>query len=114
MSSYTLIRRCGVSAVLAGALFVAADLLDLLTSPATDSGGFGADAFEEAAPDTALVVQSGMTLLAGLLLLFELIGLYLRRAEDLGLLGLFGFSRRSPARLWRSAASGRTPSWRPP
>jgi hypothetical protein len=85
------IRRCGLSAVLAGALFVASDLLDLATAPATDSGGFGADAFEEGQPGALLVVQSTLTLLAGLLLLFGLIGLYARRSEELGLLGLVGF-----------------------
>ncbi len=38
-----------------------------------------------------LVVQSGLTLLAGLLLLFGLIGLYALRSEELGLVGLLGF-----------------------
>ena len=36
--------------MLAGGLLVASDLLDLVTDPATDSGGFGADAFEEETP----------------------------------------------------------------
>ena len=93
MSSVGLIRRAGTAAVLSGTLFVICDLLDLAVAPAAaDSGGFGADAFAEGSrPGALLVVQSGLTLLAGVLLLFGLIGLYARRSEEVGLLGLFGF-----------------------
>ncbi len=90
MPSSKLIRRCGMSAVLAGGLFVASDLLDFFASPTTDSVGFGADAFEEGL-NALLVFQSGLTLLAGVLLLFGLIGLYAHRSEELDLLGLIGF-----------------------
>ncbi len=65
--------------MLAGALFVVSDVLDLANAP------------EAGETDALLAVQSGLTLLAGLLLLFGLIGLYARRSEELGLLGLFGF-----------------------
>ena len=54
--------------MLAGGLFVACDLLDLFADSPTDSGGFGTEAFKEGTPDALLVVQSGLTLLAGLLL----------------------------------------------
>jgi hypothetical protein len=91
LSSSELFRLCGVTAILAGLLFVASDLLDLAVEPATDSVGFGADAFEQDSPSAWLVFESGLTLLAGVLLLFGSIGLYARRTEVVGLLGLFGF-----------------------
>jgi hypothetical protein len=91
LSSSELFRLCGMAAILAGLLFVASDLLDLAVEPATDSVGFGADAFEQNSPSALLVFQSGLTLLAGVLLLFGSIGLYVRRTEEVGLLGLFGF-----------------------
>jgi hypothetical protein len=91
LSSSELFRLCGVAAILAGLLFVASDLLDLAVEPATDSAGFGADAFEQESPSALLVFQSGLTLLAGVLLLFGSIGLYAQRTEEVGLLGLFGF-----------------------
>lgn len=91
MSSSGLIRRCGLAAVLAGVLFVASDLLDLAIEPATGPVGFGTGTFGETNPGALLVLQSALTLLAGVLLLFGLIGLYTHRLEELGVLGLFGF-----------------------
>jgi hypothetical protein len=91
LSSSELFRLCGVATILAGLLFVASDLLDLAVEPATNSVGFASEHFEQDSPGTLLVFQSGLTLLAGLLLLFGSVGLYLRRAEEVGLLGLFGF-----------------------
>ena len=91
MSSSDLIRRCGLAAVMAGVLFVATDLLDLTFEPAAGPVGFGTETFGEPNPGALLVLQSALTLLAGVLLLFGLIGLYARRLEDLGILGLFGF-----------------------
>jgi hypothetical protein len=91
VSSSQLIRLCGLAAVLAGVMFIASDLLDLADAPATDSGGFGADTFSQHNLPTLLVLQSSLTLLAGLLLLFGSIGLYTRRSEEVGLVGLFGF-----------------------
>lgn len=88
MSSPNLRRRSGLAAVLAGALFVVSDLLDLVTEPAAGSGRFGA--YEGTDPGVLLVVQSGVTLLAGALLLFGLLGLYADSFEEVGLLGLFG------------------------
>ncbi len=86
MSWSNLMRAAGLAAAVAGVLFVVSDLLDLL---AARSGGFGAS--EGAAPSVLLVVQSGITLLAGVLVLFGLVGLYANRFEEIGLLGLFGF-----------------------
>jgi hypothetical protein len=88
VSSSQLIRLCGVAAVLAGVLFITSDLLDLEVTLTADSG---AEAFSRNNPDALLVLQSGLTLLAGLLLLFGSIGLYTRRSEEVGLLGLFGY-----------------------
>ncbi len=86
MSWSNLMRASGIAAVVAGTLFVVADLLDLL---AARSGGFSTS--EGTAPGVLIVVQSGLTLLAGVLLLFGLVGLYANRFEETGLLGLFGF-----------------------
>ena len=69
--------------------FVVSDLLSLVTEPAAGSDGFGA--YDVGADSgVLLVVQSGLTLLAGVLLLFGLLGLYADRFEEVGLLGLFG------------------------
>ncbi len=76
---------------MAGVLFVATDLLDLTFEPATGPVGFGTETFGETNPGALLVLQSALTLLAGVLLLFGLIGLYTHRLEKLGILGLFGF-----------------------
>jgi len=91
VSSSGLIRRCGLAAVMAGVLFVASDFLDLTFEPTTGPVGFGTATFGEPNPGGLLVLQSAITLLAGVLLLFGLIGLYTHRLEELGILGLFGF-----------------------
>ena len=91
MSSPDLIRWSGLAAILAGVLFVTSDLLDLTFEPATGPVGFGTGTFGETNPGALLVLQSALTLLAGVLLLFGLIGLYTHRLEKLGILGLFGF-----------------------
>ena len=89
MRSPSFARRSGTAAVLAGVTFVVSDLLDLVTEPVAGSDGFGA--YDVGAdPGLLLVVQSGLTLLAGVLLLFGLLGLYAYRFEEVGLLGLFG------------------------
>ncbi len=81
------IRWTGLSAILAGAMFIVSDLLDL----ATDSDGFGTKNLGDEAWPAVSIVQSGLTLLAGLLLLVGLTGLYFRQSEDGGLLGVLGF-----------------------
>jgi hypothetical protein len=72
---------------LAGTMFVVSDLLDL----ATDSDGFGTKNLGDQAWSAVSAIQSGLTLLAGLLLLVGLAGLYFRQSEDGGLLGVVGF-----------------------
>jgi hypothetical protein len=91
VSSPELIRWSGLAAILAGVLFVISDFLDLTFEPTTGPVGFGTGTFVETNPGALLVLQSAITLLAGVLLLFGLIGLYTHRLEELGILGLFGF-----------------------
>ncbi len=76
-----------MSAILAGMMFIVSDLLDL----ATHSDGFGTKNLGEEAWPAVSAVQSGLTLLAGLLLLVGLAGLYFRQSEDSGLLSVVGF-----------------------
>jgi hypothetical protein len=68
-------------------MFIVSDLLDL----ATHSDGFGSKTLGEEAWPSVFAVQSGLTLLAGLLLLLGLAGLYFRQADEGGLLGVVGF-----------------------
>jgi hypothetical protein len=75
-----------LAAVLAGAMFLVSDLLNLATS----SDGFGPKNIGGEASTAISVVQSGLTLLAGVLLLVVLAGLYVRQLEDGGLLGMIG------------------------
>ena len=81
------IRWTGLSAILAGTIFIVSDLLDL----AADSDGFGPKNLGEEASSAVSAIQSGLTLLAGLLLLVGLAGLYFRQSEDGDLLGVVGF-----------------------
>ena len=91
MRSSELIRLCGLAAMLAGSLLVFSDLMDLAVRPTVDSGGFGGTVFEDRDPSALLVVQSAVTLFAGVPLLFGLVGLYASRVDYVGLLGMFGF-----------------------
>ncbi|MGH3089129.1 MAG: hypothetical protein ACRDSJ_17670, partial [Rubrobacteraceae bacterium] len=83
MSSTNLIRWAGIPALLAGALFVAADLLSLGISPKFPS--------VESLTSGPYAVQSVLKLAAAALLLLGLVGLYARQAEASGGLGLAGF-----------------------
>ncbi len=87
MSSSEQIRWTGLAAVVAGAMFVFSDLLDLATS----SDGFGPKYLGEEASPALFTIQSGLSLLAGLLLLVGLAGLYARQLEEGGLLSMLGF-----------------------
>ncbi len=87
MSTSRQIRWTGLSAILAGTIFIVSDLLDL----AADSDGFGPKNLGEEASSAVSAIQSGLTLLAGLLLLVGLAGLYFRQSEDGDLLGVVGF-----------------------
>lgn len=87
MSSQQQIRWTGRAAVLAGAIFVLADLIDLFA----DSDGLGASSFSGELLTVVSTVQSALTLVAGVLLLASLAGFYGLRFDEAGLLGLFGF-----------------------
>ena len=87
MSSQRQIRWTGSAAVLAGTIFVLADLIDLFA----DSDGFGANSVSAEALTVVLTLQSALTLIAGVLLLASLASFYALRFDQAGLLGLFGF-----------------------
>lgn len=91
MSSATLIRLCGTAAILAGVLLVAADLL----SPTRLFLPLSFQSFSEPTITTSAsfyyTLQSKANLLAAVLLLGGLVGLYARQAQTAGLLGLVGF-----------------------
>ncbi len=85
MSSLNLIRWGGLAAILAGVLLVVADLLNLAI-------GFDPDVpFSEVATTGIHAFQSVINLLAAVLLLLGLVGLYARQSEAAGPLGLAGF-----------------------
>ena len=82
MSSSNLIRWGGLAAMLAGALFVAADLLSLSISPKFPSSvSLGPEAY---------AIQSVPKLIGAALLLLGLFGLHARQAEAAGPLGTAG------------------------
>ena len=72
---------------MAGTMFIVSDLLDL----ATGFDGFGTKNLGGEPWPAISAIQSGLTLLAGLLLLVGLAGLYFWQSEDGGLLGVVGF-----------------------
>ena len=78
MPSSTLIRWGGLAAVVAGALFLIVNLINLFVLLA------GRD------PST-VVASAVVGQIAGAVLLFGLVGLYFRRSEELGIAGLIGF-----------------------
>jgi hypothetical protein len=83
MSSSNLIRWGGLAAMLAGVAFVTADLLSLSIYPKFPA--------VESLTSGVYAVQSVLKLLAAVLLLVGLFGLYIRQAEAAGILGLAGF-----------------------
>ncbi len=83
MSSSNLIRWGGLAAMLAGALLVVAALLDLAVDPG--------EPVSVTATTGVYAFQSAVNLLAVVLLLIGLVGLYARQSEAAGLLGLVGF-----------------------
>src|ERR687885_1813443 len=78
MPSSTLIRWGGLAAVVAGLLFLVDSLINLFVLLA------GRD------PST-VVASAVVGQIAGAVLLFGLVGLYFRRSDELGILGLIGF-----------------------
>ncbi len=83
MSASEIARFCGLAAIAAGALLLAADLLSLTISPKGPS--------VQSLTSGAYATQSVLKLAAAALLLFGLLGLHLRQAEAAGMLGLAGF-----------------------
>ena len=91
MSPSNLVRCSGLALMLAGVLLVVADLL----SPTHLFFPVGFQSFSEPTVGTSAslyyALQSKINLLAAVLLLGGLVGLYARQAEATGLLGLVGF-----------------------
>ncbi len=84
MTSANLIRWCGLAAIVGAALFIIADLIDLLTadfdaSPSEFFTSFG------------FYLTSALFLVGGPLVLLGLVGLYAHRPEAMGVLGLIAF-----------------------
>jgi hypothetical protein len=77
-----LIRWGGLAAIAAGVLLVIADLMGLTFNFSDPS---------EALPTGFYALQSVLTLLVSVLLLFALLGLYARQSAAAGVLGLVGF-----------------------
>jgi hypothetical protein len=82
MRSSDLIRWSGLAAILGGALLLISDLLSFTV--------FSGD-LAEIATTGAYLADGGMRLLAGVLLLLGLVGLYARQSEASGALGLVAF-----------------------
>jgi nitrate reductase gamma subunit len=74
----TLIRWGGLAAVVAGVLFIIVSLVNLFALIA------GRD-------PSAVLVRTTIVQIAGAVLLFGLVGLYFRRSDELGIVGLIGF-----------------------
>lgn len=82
MRNSNLIRWSGLAAILGGALLLLSDLLSLTVLSGDPS---------EIATTGAYLADSGTRLLAGILLLIGLVGLYARQAEAAGTPGLAAF-----------------------
>lgn len=82
MHSSNLIRMSGLAAVLGVALLLASDFLSLTV--------FSGD-MAEVVTTGAYLADGGARVLAGVLLLLGLVGLYARQAEASGILGLIAF-----------------------
>ena len=78
MPSSTLIRWGGLAAVVAGVLFIIVSLINLA-------------ALIVGRDPSAVLVRTTIVQIAGAVLLFGLVGLYFRRSDELGSLGLLGF-----------------------
>ncbi len=81
MSSSNLIRWGGLAAMVAGVLFIIVNLITLIIL------GFS----PEDVTSFNLLVRSAIAPTGGALLLWGLVGLYFRRSEATGILGLVGF-----------------------
>jgi hypothetical protein len=84
MSSQDLIRWSGLAAMVAGALWVVGDLLNLTLL-------FSPEPFSEEAQTGSYIFRQTLFLLGVMLLLVGLVGLYARQSQAAGALGLVGF-----------------------
>jgi hypothetical protein len=84
MSSSDLIRWSGLAAMVAGALLVVGDLLNLTVL-------FSPEPFSEEAQTGSYIFRQALYLLGVMLLLVGLVGLYARQSQAAGALGLVGF-----------------------
>ena len=84
MTSDNLIRWCGLAAILGAALFIIADLIDLLT---TDFDASPSEFFTS----FGFYLTSALFLVGGPLVLLGLVGLYARQPEAMGVLGIIAF-----------------------
>lgn len=82
MGNSSLVRLGGFTAVLSGVLLIIGDLSYLFIDY---------EDFARAAASGAYIVQAVVFLLAGVLLLVGLVGMYLHHSEAAGVLGLIGF-----------------------
>ena len=86
MSAPALVRWGALTAILGGVLLVISDLWGLLME------GFGGNqSFSETARTSSFAITQGLSLLAAVLILFALVGLYVRQSEEAGVLGVLGF-----------------------
>ncbi len=84
MSSSGLIRWSGLAAMVAAALLVVGDLLNLTVL-------FSPEPFSEEAQSGSYIFRQVLFLLGVMLLLLGLVGLYARQSQAAGTLGLVGF-----------------------
>jgi hypothetical protein len=84
VSSWNLIRWCGMAALVAGVLAIVVDLIVLAVF------GFG-QSLDEVLVSSGLLLRSAVAPLAEALLLLGLVGLYARQSEATGLPGLVSF-----------------------
>ncbi len=85
MSSWNLIRWCGMAALVAGVLSIVVDLVVLSVF------SFGQN-FGQAFTSSGLLFRSAVVPLAATLLLLGLVGLYARQSEATGVPGLVRWS----------------------
>jgi uncharacterized membrane protein len=86
VSPPNLFRMSGLALVLAGAMFVVAELISLSVLAQGD-----VDDLRRIAGTNSFFLQSFSTLVSGIFLLGGLIGLYIRQSEDAKKLGVVGF-----------------------
>src|SRR3712207_9334907 len=86
MSPPNLLRMSGLALVVAGAMFVFAELISLSVLAQGD-----VDKLRQIAATSSFFIQSCSTLVGGIFLLGGLVGLYVRQSEAAKKLGVVGF-----------------------